>query len=141
MSTWIFWRHAEAGFASNDLARPLTERGWRQAEDSALWLREQGFALPVYCSQALRGQQTAIAYAAPQAQLAGLNPDGPLHAVWQALARLDGEDAIIVGHMPWISEVVATLSAAPRQAVGYSGVHVLHGAGEQWRQIASYRDD
>ncbi|UJF24684.1 histidine phosphatase family protein [Suttonella sp. R2A3] len=140
MNTWILWRHAEAGFAGDDLARPLTERGWRQAEDSALWLHEQGYELPIVCSEATRAQQTANTYASPSATLSGLNPDGPQDDVWAALRALTGQDVIIVGHMPWISEVIAALCDGRPQAVGLSQVIVLQGADQQWQKVISYRE-
>lgn len=102
---YLFWRHAEAGFATHDLARPLTPRGILQAERTAAWLRNQHIDFPVFCSQALRGQQTAQCYQNAHI-LPGLNPDQGLKPVWEALGSLPA-NAVIVGHMPWIAAAIA----------------------------------
>jgi phosphohistidine phosphatase len=57
----ILWRHAEAeDFAASDLARALTTRGRKQAQNVAKWLRTR---LPddtvVLASPAVRTIQTA----------------------------------------------------------------------------------
>lgn len=104
----IFWRHAQAAWAAQDLERTLTEQGLAQAQAAAAWLKAQGIDYPIYCSEARRAQQTAACYAAPQI-LAGLNPDGELEDVQNALADIHTEQAIIVGHLPWIGQIVGQM--------------------------------
>lgn len=132
----IFWRHAEAGFAARDLDRPLTARGAQQAARSAEWLDRQSIRYPAYCSQALRGQQTAACYRAPQI-LAGLNPDEGLAPVWAALDTLP-DDAVIVGHMPWIAAAIARLLDGAPAFVGYSEVFWLSNDDGAWRLKAHF---
>lgn len=133
----LFWRHAEAGFAHEDLARPLTARGVQQAERTAAWLRAQGVDFPVFASQALRGQQTAACYGKPQI-LAGLNPDNGFAPVWQALDALAAEDAVIVGHMPWIAAAIARVLGDVPPMVGYSELFWLSDAQGQWKLQAHF---
>ena len=54
----IFWRHAQAAWAANDLERPLTEVGRLQAQAAADWLKDQGIDFPLYTSEARRAQET-----------------------------------------------------------------------------------
>lgn len=128
----VFWRHAEAGFAYEDLARPLTARGMRQAERTADWLRAQGVNFPVFCSQALRGQQTASCYGEAEI-IAGLNPDNGFMPVWQALDALTVRDAVIVGHMPWIGAAIARYMDGQSPMVGYSELFWLSDDDGEWR--------
>lgn len=132
MQNRIFWRHAQAGWGMEDLARSLTALGQRQAEASADWLRQRGVDFPIYCSAALRGQETARHYGEPQI-LAGLNPDGAMANVHRALASIDAPNAIIVGHLPWIGQVIAALSAHPQGyvAVNYSELFWLQSTDAQ----------
>lgn len=139
MYQWIFWRHAEAGFAQSDLERPLTERGWQQAKDSADWLQTQGVTFTGYSSEAVRGQQTLSCYQEQGKQLAGLNPDGSLAAVHQALATLEGENAVIVGHLPWINHIVSELLGQRVATFGYSSICWLVHDDEQWTLKQQYR--
>lgn len=132
----IFWRHAEAGFAHNDLARPLTARGEQQAARSAQWLHGQNIAYPAYCSQALRGQQTAACYRPPHI-LAGLNPDCGLQPVWQALDTLP-DNAVIIGHMPWIGAAIARYLDGTPAFIGYSELYWLSDENGTWQLKGHY---
>ncbi len=141
MENKIFWRHAEAVWCGRDHERRLSDRGWRQARRSAEWLRSRGVAFPVFCSQALRGQETAGCYHAAPTQLAGLDPGQSAATVFAALQALDGRDAVIVGHLPWIGEVVATLLAKQGGylPVNYSEVFwLVCEDDEKWRLEARY---
>lgn len=110
MKKRIFWRHAEAGFAARDLDRSLTERGRRQAEQTAAWLKSRGAdALPLYTSEAVRTRETAAYLGKPAAALAGLNPDGSYGQAAQTLAAIADDAAVIVGHLPWIGEAAGEL--------------------------------
>ena len=64
----ILWRHAEAEDArgGDDLGRPLTNRGRRQAERMAAWLGPRLAAgAQVLASPARRCQETVAAVASP----------------------------------------------------------------------------
>lgn len=143
MSQRIFWRHAEAAWSQQDHERHLTARGRRQAQASGDWLDARAVDFPVFCSEALRGQETAACYRAAPTVLAGLNPGQPLSVVFATLAALGEDDAVIVGHLPWIGEVVATLLKEENDylAVGYSALFWLASEdGKHWRLEARYRD-
>ena len=62
----LLWRHAEAEEGKDDLARPLTARGIKQALKMAEWLRPRlPKHLKTYASPAKRAQQTAEALQIP----------------------------------------------------------------------------
>lgn len=133
----LFWRHAETGFAMSDLERPLTDRGLMQAQDTAQWLLGQGVDFPVYASEARRARQTAACYRAPQI-LPGLNPDSGLAAVWAAIDSIAADNAIIVGHMPWIGAAIARWLDAPAPSVGHSELFWLSDENGGWQLKARY---
>ncbi|MBR1376122.1 MAG: histidine phosphatase family protein [Cardiobacteriaceae bacterium] len=103
----IFWRHAQAGFGLQDLYRTLTPIGFRQAEYSGKQLKELAKDFPVYTSQCLRSKQTAEKYAKVDYAFEELNPDQAWQYALAAVQTIEDEQAIIVGHMPWISLVIA----------------------------------
>lgn len=116
----IFWRHAQAGWAAQDLARTLTDTGLAQAQAAAQWLKMQGIDYPVYSSEALRARQTAECFSPSVRIAAGLNPDGSTAEVDAALAAIADENAVVVGHLPWIGEVVGRYLGT---ASGYVEAH------------------
>ena len=78
----ILWRHAEAQEwveGCNDMERPLTQRGEKQALRMAKWLDRQ---LPegarVLVSPACRAEQTALALSRKYKVRPELAPDGTL---------------------------------------------------------------
>lgn len=109
----IFWRHAQAAWAANDLERPLTEVGRLQAQVAADWLKDQGIDFPLYTSEARRAQETGRYYAEPKQKQSGLNPDGNIAAVYTALAQIQDETAVIVGHLPWLGKIVGEFLEKP----------------------------
>lgn len=113
-------RHADAAFeAERDELRPLTERGWAQAQNVADWLCSQASGqVRVATSPLLRAQQTASVVSQalglePALQVPELAPDGdPLRAE-TALSLLAGdgvEDFIVVSHMPLIASLYAWIA-------------------------------
>ena len=78
----------------------------------------------VFRSEALRGRETAACYRAAPTVLASLDPNCSPSAVVATLAALDTDDAVIVGHLPWIGAVVAGLLGDARDYLtfGYSEV-------------------
>lgn len=105
----IIWRHAQAGWALNDIARPLTTLGEAQAQASAQWLQEKYPHCALYSSQATRAIQTAQHYGKP-VQIGQLNPASSYETILEGLAMIEDEQAIIVGHLPWVSEAVVHFS-------------------------------
>ncbi len=107
----ILWRHAEAVDGTPDMARPLTDKGRRQAERMAHFLTPR---LPentrVMVSPALRAQETATALT-PKFITA---PNIGLHATPQtAIATagwpMAGGAVLLVGHQPWMGELACWL--------------------------------
>ncbi len=110
----ILWRHAEAHEAragEDDLLRPLTARGERQAARMAEWLNR---FLPdttrVLVSPAQRTRQTAAALGRKARSSDDL---GPLASPTQALAAArwpDSREAVLlVGHQPALGQLAAYL--------------------------------
>lgn len=109
----ILWRHAEAEDGINDLNRPLTARGKKQAEQTAEWLRKH---LPenftVIASQAKRSQQTAQALTPDYRITAEINPGCEAAAILASSNWGESnETVIIVGHQPTLGRLASFLQA------------------------------
>ncbi|MDB5803971.1 MAG: putative phosphohistidine phosphatase [Betaproteobacteria bacterium] len=114
----ILWRHAEAEEGKNDMKRPLTKRGLKQASLAAAWLHAN---LPkgarILVSPAVRAQQTAQALTLDFETVPGLAPDQSvadlLAAVdWPQGGGADGKASgaiLVVGHQPTLGQSVALL--------------------------------
>lgn len=143
--TVIVVRHAKSDWSTGgpDEARPLAERGHRDAPEIGGWLarRETRVDL-VVCSPAKRGRQTWA--------LAGesLSPKPPVRyepRVYAAepkdllsvLEELPDEvrTVVLVGHNPGLSELVATLSGEPVE-LKTSAIAVLTWSGS-WPDVWS----
>ena len=117
----ILWRHAEAFDAregQDDLDRPLTPKGERQAVRVAAWLNRQ---LPagtrVLVSPARRAQQTAAPLERKFKTLPALAPDATVDALLQAARWPDGrEPVLVVGHQPTLGLTAAYLLSGQAQA-------------------------
>jgi phosphohistidine phosphatase len=110
----ILWRHAEAADGTPDLARQLTTKGVKQAQDVAHWLRPR---LPkhtrVIVSPAERTLQTAKALTADFEIVRDLAPGASPAAVLAAAGWPDQTGAVlVVGHQPTLGMVAAMLIAA-----------------------------
>lgn len=110
----ILWRHADADYGGDDLARPLSAKGVKQAKKVAAWLREQLKDVPEYrliASEALRSQSTAQHLRADFEINPKINPDCH-NASYLEVAhwpRDIGKVVVMVGHQPNIGEVAALL--------------------------------
>lgn len=107
----LLWRHAEAEDGVDDLARPLTPRGRKQARRIAAWLKSR---LPagtrILVSPATRTVQTAEALDLPFEILDALAPGADAASVARAIGWPDAGGAVLlVGHQPWIGELAARL--------------------------------
>jgi len=111
----ILWRHAEAeeGPEAEDLARPLTAKGHRQAQRMAAWLEAR---LPdrykVVASRARRSRETARALSerirVDEAVDPGAQPEALLAAVgWPEATGT----VVVVGHQPTLGQVASLLLA------------------------------
>ena len=115
----LLWRHADAEPGTRDLERDLTDKGRKQAQRVAEWLRER---LPedarILVSPANRAQQTAGALTKSFATDAALAPGADARDVLAAAGWPDAEGAVlVVGHQP---------------ALGRAAALALTGTSEDW---------
>ena len=107
----ILWRHAEAADGSPDNARPLTDKGRRQAERMAHFI--SGLLPPntrILASPALRAQQTAAALSKHFITAPNLGVHAtPQTAIAAAGWPMAGGAALLVGHQPWMGELACYL--------------------------------
>jgi phosphohistidine phosphatase len=113
----ILLRHAEADFGEDDMQRPLTAKGQKQARRMGEWLNSQ---LPESCriivSPALRAVQTADALGRKYKIHPGLAP-GASHEQLLQVAHWPSarEPVLIVGHQPTLGLVCSfLLSGSPQ---------------------------
>jgi phosphohistidine phosphatase len=116
----ILWRHAEAvegGEGLDDLDRPLTSRGERQAARMAAWLNQQLPATTrVLVSPARRTQQTALALERKFRTLPSLAPDASVTTVLEAARWPEAKEAVLViGHQPTLGLVASHLLSGTEQ--------------------------
>lgn len=112
----ILWRHAEARDAKDgedDLVRPLTPRGEKQADKMAAWLNRY---LPetarVLVSPSKRTRQTADALGRKTRVLEALAPGASAHQLLDAARWPDSrEPVLLVGHQPALGQLAALLVA------------------------------
>ena len=137
----ILWRHGEAEESvdgDDDLQRPLTPRGQRQAKRMAEWLdRQLPDGLRVLASPAVRAQQTAQALGRKfklRDELAPVATPDDLRALVQ-WPRGRGT-VLVVGHQPVLGQAAARLlgMAAPDCAIRKGAVWWLR---QRERQGAS----
>lgn len=115
----ILWRHAEAEDSMTDLTRELTEKGRKQADKMAAFLRQH---LPVdtriLVSPATRAQQTAAALGADFTTVPTIAPGASVHAVLQAAHWPNaGGTVLVVGHQPTLGSVAAQLLGSGHESL------------------------
>ena len=110
----ILLRHAQAEDGIPDAARQLTRRGERDAVLIANWITRR---LPernvrILSSPTRRTRQTADAFGRRYELSDRIGPPASVEDVIDLLDWPDRRDGvlIIVGHQPWIGEVIATLA-------------------------------
>lgn len=115
----ILWRHAEAEDGIDDLARALTPKGRRQAQQMAQWLKAQlPDAVRIVVSPAVRTRETADALAMPYAIDPQIAPDCSAEQMLAASGWPHGHGLVIlVGHNPAISVVATRLAGAAASPV------------------------
>ncbi len=111
----ILWRHAEAEEGDDDLRRPLTAKGRKQAEKMAAWLskRLDGGSVTIMTSEALRCQETARALSKQFKVDPRLNP-GALVGSYLEVSnwpREVGKVLVLVGHQSELGRVAAVVLA------------------------------
>jgi phosphohistidine phosphatase len=116
----ILWRHAEAvesGDTQEDLERPLTSRGERQAARMAAWLNQHLPATTrVLVSPARRTQQTALALERKFRTVPALAPEASVTALLEAARWPEAkEPVLVIGHQPTLGLVAAQLLSGAEQ--------------------------
>lgn len=120
----VLWRHAEAKFDADDLARELTLKGRKQASKMARqlkeWLPEN---MECWVSEAKRSQETAQFLPCPKKIFSELNPEANPIEIAQLLLRAPKDKTIvIVGHQPWIGQLCAFMLNQNWQTQSYWSV-------------------
>jgi phosphohistidine phosphatase len=116
----ILWRHAEAvehASTLDDLERPLTSRGERQAARMATWLNQHLPATTrVIVSPARRTQQTALALERKFKTVPAVAPEASVASLLQAARWPDAkEPVLVIGHQPTLGMVAAHLLCGAEQ--------------------------
>lgn len=114
----VLWRHAEAQETApdgDDLLRPLTPRGERQAARMAAWLDRQ---LPdgarVLVSPALRARQTAEALDRKHKLCRELAPGTSPSDLLRLVGWPEGRSPVlVVGHQPTLGQTIGGLLGLP----------------------------
>ncbi len=111
----ILWRHADARDASDpveDLSRPLTTKGERQAQRMAQWLnRHLPDSTRVLSSPAVRTRQTADALNRKYKLHEALGPDRSAMDLLEAARWPDARGPVlVVGHQPTLGFAAAYLT-------------------------------
>jgi phosphohistidine phosphatase len=126
-------RHGLAADGGADEARPLTDEGRARIAEEAQALRRLGAQFDrLLHSPLLRATQTAEALADLVLGTSSPTPRLVLAPSEELLAELAGESVALVGHEPWLSELVAWLVTGerrlgPRFAIEKGGVALLEG--------------
>ncbi|HEX2878055.1 MAG TPA: histidine phosphatase family protein [Polyangiaceae bacterium] len=117
MKTLILMRHAHAAQGDDDFARPLTERGQKQAEVVGVDFKELGLQPDqVLCSSALRARRTAEIVAAVLGFSGEIVRSDELYeaSMMDYFKAVQGiaeaaETLLLVGHNPSVSELLTAV--------------------------------
>jgi phosphohistidine phosphatase len=114
----ILWRHADAEDleetdegGGTDLSRRLTSKGERQASRMAAWLdRQLPEGVRIWCSPAVRTEQTVIALGRKYRAREELGPDRTADDLLAVARWPDSrQPVLVVGHQPTLGRVVSRL--------------------------------
>ncbi len=112
-------RHGEAASADSDSKRPLSKKGFDDIHRVAIFNKSSGNKVNyVLHSKKLRAQQTAEILASKMLKgdniesCDDINPNDPLEPLLQIITNLH-DDTLIVGHLPYMSYLVAHLTDNP----------------------------
>jgi phosphohistidine phosphatase len=108
-------QHGDAVPGEIDMARPLSQKGKRDARHLGDFLARNGIAVSrIIHSGKLRAQQTAETIASRLRTSVsveahdGLNPNDPARGAAQILVQSD-DDTLVVSHLPLLSKLVSRL--------------------------------
>ena len=107
----LLWRHAEAENGDDDMKRRLTERGQKQAQAMAAWIRaHQPKDLRIIASPAVRTQQTAEALELPFETHRKIGPEACVSELIAASGWPQAAGSVlIVGHQPSLGRLASLL--------------------------------
>lgn len=113
----ILWRHAEAEDGTPDAGRKLTDKGRKQAQQMATWLKQR---LPehtrILVSDATRAQQTAQAMGMAFDTSTQVGLDANPVSILTAAGWPDARGAVlVVGHQPTLGQLAAFLLCGEEQ--------------------------
>jgi len=114
-------QHAEAASATEDPGRSLTQKGRREAAAiGRLLARLEVTCREIRHSAKRRAEQTAEIIAAelsprpPLVAASGLAPNDPVEPL-QATLEAEGEDVMLVGHLPHLGKLASLLLAGKEE--------------------------
>lgn len=119
----LLWRHAEAEDAHpnqpDDLKRPLTPRGIKQAQRMAKWLDQH---LPdgvrILCSPAVRCEMTVHYLKRKYKICPELRPESDADALLDLAHWPDARTSVlVVGHQPILGQVIGQLLELPGESL------------------------
>lgn len=119
----LLWRHAEAWDANDeqpdDLLRPLTPRGIKQAQRMAKWLdQHMPEGMRILSSPAVRCESTVAALRRKYKICPELAPDGDAQALLELAHWPDARTPVlVVGHQPILGQVIAQLLGMQEQGI------------------------
>lgn len=107
----ILWRHADAADGLPDLERPLTEKGFKQAQRMATFLRARiPLDTRILVSPAKRAQQTAHALTKHFTTEPAIAPNCSVPSLLNAANWPDAAGCVLlVGHQPVLGTAAALL--------------------------------
>lgn len=113
----ILWRHAEAEEGMPDAKRRLTDKGQKQAQQMAAWLRAH---LPkntrILASPTTRTQQTVQALELPFETVTDVGISASAVSILTAAGWPDASNAVlVVGHQPTLGQLAAYLLCGEEQ--------------------------
>ncbi len=114
----ILWRHADAEYGTPDLERELTDKGRKQAEKMAHFLRER---LPddtrILVSPAVRTRQTIAPLTDKFTLEPAIAPGASVHDVLKAVKWPNASGTVlVVGHQPTLGAVAAQILGSGEQS-------------------------
>lgn len=107
----ILWRHADAQDGEQDMARALTAKGRKQAQQMAAWLHARlPKNLRILVSPAVRALQTADALELEYEVIANIAPGAAGVEILSAAGWPDATGTVLlVGHQPTLGEAASLL--------------------------------
>lgn len=107
----VLWRHAEAEDGFPDESRKLTDKGLKQAQKMAQWLKSR---IPentrIVVSPTKRTQQTAAALTTKFETLPQIGPGATPESILTAVNwPYESDTTLIIGHQPTLGQIASLL--------------------------------